>query len=558
MRALPRGWVLGAVLGACAPASREEPGSSSFPWFEEVALESGVGFVHGSGHVNGRYLLPEIVAGGVALLDADEDGRLDIYFVQSGSLTGNEADGPWNALYLNRGDRTFEDRSIGSGADDRGYGMGVATGDTDGDGRLDLYVTNCGPNRLFRSLGGGRFDDATAAAGVGHAGLGSSAAFDDLDRDGDLDLFVANYLVWSPATERECFDPFGRRDYCAPGQYSAPAPDVLYRNEGDGTFRDISREAGIAALAGPGLGVACDDFTGDGLRDIFVANDGRPNHLWVNQGGLRFEEQGLARGCAVDQDGVPKAGMGIAVGDIDRDGSLDLLVGNLRREGDSLFLARNGRFTDGTSQAELGQVTRAFTRFGLGWMDFDQDGWLDLYQANGRVSTEENPHGTEDRFAEPNLLLRGLPGGRFEEVQPRGGTGSLLVHTSRGAAFGDLDGDGGVDVVVVNRDAGAYVLKNVHPKRGHWLLVRVREVNGRDAIGAVVTLARVGQTQRREVRTGVGYASASDPRVHFGLGAETRVSELEVRWVDGAVEVFALEGVDRVVEVRRGTGQARR
>jgi hypothetical protein len=458
---------------------------------------------------------------------------------------------PANELWRNRGDRGFEDVSAASGADDRGYGIGAATGDSDGDGRIDLYVTNVGPNRLFRSLGAARFRDATDAAGVGDPGFGSSAAFFDADADGDLDLFVANYLVWSVAAERECSNDLGQRDYCAPGIYAAPAIDVFYRNAGDGTFRDETRAAGFAAAFGTGLGVVCGDFTGDGRADVFVANDGMPNQLWVNLGTGRFEDRALLLGCAMDQDAKPKAGMGVAAGDVDEDGDLDLLVANLRRETDSLFLNRGGGFADATALAGLGETSRAFTRFGIGWVDFDDDGYLDLYQACGRIATEADGHGTADVLAEPNLLHRGAPGGRFREVLPRGGTEALRVHTSRGAAFGDLDDDGGQDVVVVNKDAPPYVLRNVVPRRGHWLTVRVLDERGSDAIGATLTLRAGGRSLRRDVRTAQGYCSASDPRVHFGLGASTQVDALEVRCVDGSTATFPVAGVDRVLEIRR-------
>lgn len=535
-------------LAACAEA---EPGTpAGQPWFAEVAHQAGIRFVHRSGHEPGRFLIPEVVAGGVALLDADGDGWLDVYFVQAGSLAGASESGPGNQLYRNRGDGTFEDVSAANGADERSYGMGVATGDYDDDGRPDLYLTNVGPNRLLQNRGGMAFRDATAEAAVGHEGFGSSAAFFDYDRDGDLDLYVANYLVWSVATEKECFNGLGQRDYCAPALYNAPASDVLYRNEGDGTFADVTRAAGIGAAFGTGLGVLCGDFTADGWADVFVANDGLPNQMWVNLGDGRFEDRGLLLGCALDQDAIPKAGMGVVAEDFDDDGDLDLLVGNLRRESDSLFQNQGGYFRDVTGLRGLGQISRSFTRFGTGWVDFDNDGYLDLYQANGRVAAEENAHGSADPLAEPNLLFRGGPE-RFEEVLPRGGTAALLVHASRGAAFGDLDNDGGVDVVVVNRDAPTYVLSNRLVGRGDWLLVRVLDEHGRDAIGASLTLRAGGRVLRREVRTALGYASASDPRVHFGLGTGTTIEDLEVQWVDGGVESVPVPGVNRVLEVRR-------
>ena len=527
-----------------------QPDGEPAAWFEETHASAGIDFLHRSGHEDAFYT-PEVVTGGVALLDADGDGALDVYLVQAGSLTREGADGPGNRLYRNLGDATFEDVTAKSAAGDRGYGIGVTTGDCDNDGHTDLYVTNLGANALLLGHGDASFEDATARAGVGDPGFGSSAAFFDPDRDGDLDLYVANYLIWTVETERECFNTLGQRDYCAPAIYNAPAIDVLYRNEGDGTFRDATEEAGLTSAFGTGLGVVCGDFTGDSLPDVFVANDGRPDQLWVNLGGFRFEDRGLLLGCAIDQDGKAKAGMGVTAADFDDDGDLDVLVCNLRGESDSLYLNEGGIFKDVTAVSGLGSVSRAFTRFGMGWADFDDDGRLDLFQANGRVANDVDGHGTPDPFAEPNLLFRGRGDGRFEEVVPRGGTVEPLIHTSRGAAFGDLDSDGGIDVVVANRDAAPYVLRNVVADRGHWLLVRVLDEHGRDALGATVTLRTGGRTLRRDVRTAYSYCAASDPRVHFGLGGSEAVEGLQVRWVDGSTSEHEVGAVDRVLTVQR-------
>ena len=538
-------------VGGCGErTSSTGTAASAEPWFREVARESGVDFVHQCGHSGGFYLT-EVVAGGVALLDADEDGSLDVYFVQSGSLTGSPAEQPSDRLYRNRGDGTFEDVTERSGIVEHAYGMGAATGDRDNDGHVDLYVTNFGRNRLLDGAGDGTFTDATDAAGVGGSGFGSGAAFLDYDADGDLDLYAAQYMIWSPETERTCYDDLGRRDYCAPARYNSPARDVLYRNDGEGTFTDVSEEAGIAAVSGSGLGVVCGDFSGDGRVDVFVANDGRVNRLWINAGDGRFEEQAMLRGCAMDQDGKAKAGMGVTAADLEGDGDLDLLVCNLGGESDSLYLNQGAFFGDGGGVSGLGRTSRAFTRFGLGWVDFDDDGRLDLYEANGRVARSTDPHDPADPMAEPNLLFRGRSEGGFEEVEPRGGTLPVLVHTSRGAAFGDLDNDGGVDVVVVNRDAAPYVLRNARSPRGHWLLVRVLDEHGRDALGATVTIRIGPRSLRRDVRTAYSYCSASDPRVHFGLGEHDAVDALEVTWIDGTREGIRVPGVDRILEVRR-------
>jgi hypothetical protein len=423
------------------------------------------------------------MGGGAALFDMDGDGDLDAYLVQSGSLIDPGPQAGVNRLFENDGAGRFHDVTEGSGADDDGYGMGVAVGDYDDDGDPDLYVTNYGPNVLLRNEGGGRFTDVTSVSGVGHPGWGTSAAFVDHDADADLDLFVTNYVNWSLDNEQDCFNTAWRPDYCMPTNYNAPAADVLYRNDGDGRFTDVTADAGLNTSFGNGLGVVCADYDGDGLTDVFVANDAMLNQLWMNRKDAKFLDESLLRGCALDEHGRTKAGMGVAAEDFDDDGDPDLLVVNIEAETDSFFRNDDGFFSDHTGEAGLGATSRLYTRFGTGLVDFDNDGLLDLYQANGRVIATAEPL-VADPYAEPNMLFAGLENGRFEAVSPQGGTVETLPATSRAAAFGDVDGDGAVDVVVVNRDAPAYLLLNVVPDRGHWIRFRVLERSGRDALGA--------------------------------------------------------------------------
>jgi enediyne biosynthesis protein E4 len=434
-----------------------------------------------------------------------------------------------------------------------GYGMGVAIGDYDNDGHPDIYVTNFGANVLLRNDGRGRFTDVTAAAGVAASGWSTSATFVDVDADGHLDLFVTRYLDWSVQAERECYSLTGIVDYCAPRNYDAPTTDLLFRNNGDGTFTDVSRAAGIGAAVGNGLGVVADDFDGDGLVDLFVANDATPNHLWRNLGGWRFEEVAMLSGVAIDQDGAPKAGMGVHAADPADRGRNDLLVVNLDTESDSYYRNEGRFFVDATSAVGLRVVSRRFTRFGVAMLDFDNDGLLDLYEASGRVGLQSETF-SEDPYAEPNLLFRGVPGGGFEERLPRGGTAPTLVTTSRAAAFGDIDNDGGIDILVVNRDGPAHLLRNVASDRGHWLMLRVVDRHGRDALGATLQIAVGDRTIRRDVRSGYSYLAANDPRVHVGLGSVRQVDAVTVQWPDGARERFGPFEADRIVEVRRGTG----
>jgi hypothetical protein len=480
----------------------------------------------------------------------DGDGDLDAYLVQCGSLLGSEPEERGNRLFENSGDGTFRDVTERSGTGDRGYGMGVAAGDYDNDGDVDLYVTNFGPNVLLRNEGGGRFVDVTEEAGAGDPRWGTSAAFVDYDADGDLDLLVANYVNWSLGIEQDCYNGAGVLDYCLPTNYKAPATDLLLRNDGVATFTDVSQQAGLQSAFGNGLGVVCSDFDGDGRVEFFVANDAMTDQLWVPNGRNGFVDEAMLRGCALDEHGMAKAGMGVVVQDVDDDGDEDLLVVNIGGQTDSFFLNEGGFFRDRTGEQGLGTVTRSFTRFGVGMQDFDNDGYLDLYQANGRVILDLEPE-TEDPFAESNLLFRGTENGRFEEVLPRGGTTTRLIETSRAAAFGDVDGDGGVDVLVVNRDARAHLLRNVVPERGHWLRIEVREPSGRNALGAVVTVDLGERRLTRVVRAAYSYCASSDPAIHVGLGQASRVDAINVTWPDGHTRSFGEFQADQTIRLSR-------
>jgi len=534
-------WAAGSLAGAQPEA-----------WFTEEGAERGIDFAHVSGHRE-EYLLPECIVGGCALVDVDGDGDLDAYLVQSGSLYPDGKAIP-NRLYRNAGDGTFEDVTEASGAGDTGYGCGVAAGDYDNDGDVDLYVTNVGRNTLLRNDGSGIFEDVTAEAGVGDERWGASAAFVDYNDDGHLDLYVTNYVQWSRANEIRCFASTGEPDYCSPKNYKAPAPDTLYRNNGDGTFTDVSEEAGLRANFGNGLGVVCADFNLDGRTDVFVANDGTPDQLWSNRGDGTFEDIAMLAGCAIDMNGLPKAGMGTDTVDLEGDGDMDLLVVNLAGESDSFYRNEGDYFLDDTVLVGLGVVSRPFTRFGVAFADFDHDRWPDLFQANGRVMRQAIDY-SDDPYAEPNVLFRGGPSGRFEEVKPRGGTAEPVIASARGAAFGDVDGDLDLDVLIINKDGPAHLLINRAAIPDTSLLARVIDENGRDALNAWVDVRVGDRVVRREVRSAYSYCSANDPRLHVGMG-DAAEARLRVRWRDGAWEDFGPFKPGSEATLRRGEGVA--
>ncbi len=558
--------VLSTSLVSCGDSTREgeQPGAAGSnanqgqttgpAWFEERAKASGIDFRHWVAKER-HYYMPETVTGGVGLIDYDLDGDLDVYFVQGGDLKEPGSMTVVNRLFRNRGDATFEDVTQAAGVGDAGYGMGCAVGDYDGDGDPDLFVTNVGPNVLYRNNGDGTFTNVAAAAGVDHPGLGSSCAFSDFDGDGLLDLVVINYIVWAIADELSCVAGGGKLDYCSPSNYQAPAPDLLYLNQGDGSFKELGEERGIRKFFGNGLGVGVGDFDGDGSQDIYVANDGNPNQLWMNDGLGYFTNKAIGWGCSVNLNGLAEAGMGVAVDDCDQDGDLDLFMTHLRAETNTYYENRGSHFKDMTALSGLAGASRDSTGFGLGFCDFDHDGQLDLYVANGRVTHDAEILVEDDPYAEPNQLFQGAPGTRFQEVFPRGGTAKLLIHSSRGAAFGDLDNDGDIDIAVNNSHGPAYLLINQVAEPEAWVQFRVLDAEGLIALGARVEIEVDGKPLFRTVRRNYSYCSSNDPRVHFGLGQTRQLASVKVRWASGTEEVFGPFESGSQHELRGGSGR---
>ncbi len=566
-RGIPVVWLVAlSTCGGCDRGSAEdpEPGSApgENPWFVDVTAELGLDF-RVDRAVQRDYFMPESMAAGCALLDYDNDGDLDIYVVNGFRGPGGELRTPRgaNRLYRQDAEGRFTDLTDEAGVGDRGYGMGVATGDIDNDGDVDLYVTNYGPDALYRNNGDGTYAEITARAGIKNDRWGASAGFFDYDGDGYLDLFVTNYLAYDPRVAGK--DAAGRPEYAAPSMFRG-VDDVLYHNQGDGTFRDVTAAAGISDSPGKGLGVFMPDLNGDGRFDVYVANDGEANFAWINQGDGTFVNQAFTAGCAVNGYGMPEASMGIAWGDCDNDGDLDFLLTHLVLETNTLYqMIAPGVFEDVTTVSGLGAATLNYTGFGTAFFDFDLDGDLDLLTVNGRVlrtlphpkarvSAHWNP------YAEPNQMFANDGRGRFEDISSSCGRLCSDVTVSRGLAVGDIDRDGDLDVLVTDGSGEARIYRNQTPSSGHWLIVRaIDPALRRDAVGAVVEVVAGGRRLRRDVSTTYSYLSAGDPRVHFGLGSSGTVDRIEVVWPDRSREVFTGPAVDRVVELVKGTGRPR-
>lgn len=503
----------------------------------------------------GTYRLVEMTRGGVALLDYDNDGDLDVLEIRS-PPPGQPDEGRTPRLFQQGPDGTLLDISAQAGLKEPFDGQGVAVGDVDDDGDLDLYFTNFGSDAFYRNEGDGRFVNATLSAGFSGDHFSVSAAFTDDDGDGDLDLFVAHYVKFDPSAR--CLLRSSVEEYCGPQMFQ-PTLDTLYRNDGKGHFTDVSVEVGINK-PGRGLGVACMDFTGDGLIDLFVANDGEMNHLWVNQGDGRFAEEATVRGVAVNGSGMAEANMGVGVGDVDGDGLLDLFVTHMQGETNTLSVALpGGVFTDRSVASGLSSTDLPYTGFGCVFLDYDNDGDLDLAIANGRVRAGPIVDGADrgafwNRYAEPNQLYENQGSGHFVDVSSHSGSFGRRADVSRGLAVGDLDGDGDLDLVEGILDGPPRVHRNDQAKANHWLGVRALTSN-RDAIGAVVATSIEGRTLIRPILSGSSYASGNDLRAHFGLGRTGRVDAVEVRWPDGRRERFPVERIDCQMTVRQGTGE---
>ena len=560
-----------APPGPAPPAASPEP---AVEWFVDRAAASGLDFVHFNG-MSGSFYQPEMMGPGAGLLDYDNDGDLDVYLAQ-GELLGSgtplvplpEGQPPGDRLYRNDlevrpdGTRTlrFTDVTEESGVPAGGYGMGVAAGDYDNDGWVDLYLTRFGRNRMLRNRGDGTFADVSAATGADEPSWGVPASFFDFDRDGWLDLFVGNYLNYTLDTHTQCYNRAGPPDYCPP-EVSPPAPSRLYRNRGDGAFADVTAAAGLAREFGPALGAAAADYDGDGRIDLFVANDQQENQLWINQGGGRFRNLALPRGVALGAAGDAKADMGVDAGDFDNDGDEDLFITELTGQGSTLYVNDGaGLFEDLSAAYGIRAASLPYTGFGAGWIDVDNDGWLDVVAVNGSVTQRLESLGPENPFPldQRNQVFRNLAGERFEDVTGRAGAPFARSAVSRGAAFGDVDNDGDTDVLVANAAGRAELLINQVGQRRGWLGLRlVGAAAPRDAVGArVAVTGSDGVTRRRRARADGSYASAHDPRVLIGLGDEAAEAlAVRVTWPDGRTETWPAAPVGRYSTLVQGEGR---
>ena len=556
--------IVTAVAGCGRQAQPVAPKEQD--WFVDRARESGLDFVHVNG-MSGKLYMPEVLAPGVALFDFDNDGDLDVYLVQGRPLSSSaglesktrptplgDLNGRLfrNDLRVNSdGTRTlrFTDVTRESGIVTPGYGMGVAAGDFNNDGWVDLYLTKFdAPNQLLRNNGNGTFTDVSKSSGTDLRSWSVSASFVDVNRDGWLDLYVGNYIRYSLEHSTQCFGASGALDYCMPDAYQ-PLQDRLFINRGDGTFADASVTSGIAREYGPALGVSTADFNGDGWMDIYVANDGKENQLWLNKKDGTFENVALLSGVALPVTGKAEASMGVDAGDFDDDGDEDLFMTELTSQGSNLYVNDGSAvFDDRSTPSGIGPASVPFTGFGTGWFDYDNDGRLDLLSVNGTVQIIESLRQAKDPLPlhQRKLLFHNLGGERFQEVSAQAGAVFALSEVGRGAAFGDVDNDGLVDVLVGNNNGPTRLLINQTANGHHWIGLRLAGVGGRDMLGARVEVVQAGAPTRwRRARSDGSYASANDPRVIVGLGESSSPPDVRVTWPDGKVETWTLVDVDR-------------
>ena len=548
---------------------------ASGPLFVDQAAALGVDFHHDA-FLSGDYHFMEIAGFGCGMLDYDGDGDLDLWFVQ-GSAAGRsvapsipgdtrpKTDRLYKNLLKESGKLAFEDVTEAAGIREDGYGMGLAAGDYDNDGDVDVYVTNFGPNALWRNNGDGTFTDVIEASGAQEERWSMGAAFLDYDRDGWLDLYVSNYVSFTLSSHKACYAPSGAVDYCGPASYPAYS-DRLLRNNGDGSFSDVTGELGIGEVAFPGLGVVAADFNRDGWPDIYVANDGTENLLWINQEGKRFTNQALAAGAALDGSGKPEASMGVVADDLDGDGDMEIFLTHLTGESNTLYIDDGaGLYHDGTNAAGLGSSSLPFTGFGVAAVDYDGDGWQDLAIANGGVRTVDTAAAGQtaastglEQFWQRNQLMRALGQGRWEEISAEtAGDAFTKPDIHRGMAHGDLDLDGDPDLLVVRVNGPAMVLINQQGAPARWLGLRLVDTKDRDASGALATVVtEEGRRLTRRAAFDGSYLSVSDPRLLVGLGQDSPET-VEVQWPDGRGERFTWAGraTETYVDLKEGSGE---
>lgn len=524
--------------------------------FEEIAQRSGLTFISNSSPTPNKNQ-PETMVAGVALFDYDNDGFLDVYVVNGASIPSLQKDSPkfWNRLYHNNHDGSFTDVTETAGVAGAGFGMGVAIGDYDNDGWPDIYVVNTGKNELFHNNHDGTFTDVTDRAGVGGGILDGkkmwsvSAAWVDYNNDGLLDLFVSNYCKWEVDKDPYCGPTPKLRAYCHPNNY-ANLPNTLYRNNGDGTFTDVSVETGISTHFGKGMGVAIADYDGDGFMDIFVANDNRPNFLFHNLAGKKFEEVALESGVAYAQSGSSVSGMGVDFKDVNNDGRPDIWHTAVENESFPLFInVGDGQFVEKTLPANLAS-TRTMSGWGNGIFDFDNDGWKDLFVARSNV-LDNIAQFSNRRYEEPNSVFRNVGNGKFQDVSSQAGAAFQLAAAHRGVAFGDMDNDGRIDAVVAVLNGPLKYFHNISTNTNHWIQLKlVGRKSNRMGLGAQIRITgEQGAVQYNEATTAVGYACASDSRVHFGLGARKLIREIDVTWPSGIHQVLRNVSGDQILTI---------
>ena len=528
------------------PLLISNPSLTAPPQFASITKEVGIHFKHYDGGSGQRYFI-EPLGGGAAFLDYNNDGFQDIYFVNGADLPpppkgqsgGNEP--PRNALYRNNGDGTFTDVAETAGIADTGYGMGCAVGDYDNDGFPDLYVTNFGANVFFHNNGDGTFTDVTTQTGTGDARWGTSCAFVDYDNDRFLDLYVTNYVKYTIESDQVCTNK-GVRVYCDPRLYEGEL-DILYHNNGDGTFTDVTESAGFSEATGRGLALAWGDYDDDGDMDVYIANDADQNFLYRNNGDGTFTEVSLAAGVGFSEDGEAENGMGADFGDYDNDGLLDLGVTNFQGQTNTLYHNEgDGLFSDVSYASKIGTISLPYLAWGVGFCDYDNDGYQDLFIANGHLDENVQAFNATGFYEQPNLLFRNNRDGTFDEVGLDSGSGMRLEKVSRGFAYADYDNDGDLDLLVTNLKGTPDLLEN-KGGQNRWLTLKlIGTRSNRDAIGARVKVTVGNLTQIQEVRSGSSYLSQNDMRLHFGLGEHRQIDLIEIRWPSGLLE--RLEGVE--------------